>query len=187
MAGDDHDIEAAELLVTSWTRAEQTVTSAGRAVAPTIDGVSERRAITHEDERGGLCEIYSDTWKLDDHPMVHAYLVTIRPGMVKGWACHLTQVDRYFFAAGSTKLVLFDARKDSPTSGMITERVYSPHLRALVSVPPGVFHAVANVGSVDGLLFNIPSESYNHAQPDKITVPIDSEDIPYSFGPLRGF
>lgn len=165
----------------------QTVTSDGTSVAAVIDGVSEFSPPTHEDKRGSLCELYSDSWGFDDLPMVHAYAVTIRPGRVKGWALHRTQVDRYFFFGGTTKLVLFDARLDSPTSMMVTEKVYSEINRALVSVPPGIFHAVECVGQTDSLMFNIPSHAYDYDEPDKITCPLDSPDIPYKFTDATGY
>ena len=156
-------------------------------MALVIHGVREYRPTTHEDDRGSLCELYSQSWNFDDIPMVHAYLVTVRPGRVKGWALHEDQVDRYFFACGSAKLVLYDARNGSPTYGLVTEKVYSESNRALVSVPPGIYHAVECVGSADALLFNIPSDPYNYEAPDKLTLPLENDVIPYSFAPRRGY
>ena len=165
----------------------QTVTADGASVAPVIDGVREAHPTTHEDERGSLCEIYSDNWGFDDLPMVHAYLVTVRPGRVKGWAVHDNQVDRYFFCSGSTRLVLYDGREGSPTHGMVTSKVYSEVKRTLVSVPPGVFHAVECVGLTDSLLFNIPSAPYNYEKPDKRTLPLDNDLIPFRFTRATGY
>lgn len=167
-------------------KAKQTVTPEGKSVAPIIDGVKIHHPTTHQDERGTLCEIYSNSWQFDDVPMVHAYLVTVRPGKVKGWAIHHVQIDRYFFVSGTLKLVLYDAREDSPTRGMINELYCGELNRALVSVPPGIFHAVENVGTVDGLMFNIPSEPYHYEAPDKSLLPLENDVIPYSFAPNRG-
>ena len=174
------------LITENATISPQTVDETGKSVASSIDGVEVFYPVTHEDERGSLCEIYNQAWGFDDIPMVHAYAVTVRRGKVKGWACHSNQVDRYFFFAGTAKLVLFDARADSPTSGMVTEQTFSPIRRALVSAPPGVFHAVGNVGDDEVVLFNLPSKPYNYETPDKITLPIDSPDIPYRFDNLTG-
>ncbi|HNA04332.1 MAG TPA: dTDP-4-dehydrorhamnose 3,5-epimerase family protein [Rhodocyclaceae bacterium] len=167
-------------------RARQTVTPEGKSVAPLIDGVKIHHPVTHQDERGTLCEVYSRSWKFDDVSMVHAYLVTVRPGKVKGWAIHHVQIDRYFFVSGTLKLVLYDARKDSPTRGMINEFYFGELNRALVSVPPGIYHAVENVGTVDGLMFNIPSEPYRYEAPDKSLLPLENDVIPYSFALNRG-
>ncbi|MGD9982140.1 MAG: dTDP-4-dehydrorhamnose 3,5-epimerase family protein [Hyphomonadaceae bacterium] len=167
-------------------KAGQSVTPDGRSVNPLIDGVRMHQPVTHQDDRGTLCEIYNQRWRFDDFPLVHAYLVTVRPGKVKGWAVHEHHVDRYFFVSGSLKLVLFDDRAGSPTHRMINELYLSDYNRALVLVPPGVFHAVENVGAVDGLMFNIPSEPYNYEDPDKHTLPLENDHIPYSFSPRRG-
>lgn len=169
------------------TVAAQTVTPDGRSVQPLIEGIRIHHPTTHQDERGTLCEIYSRAWKFDDVPLVHAYLVTVRPRKVKGWAIHQTQIDRYFFVQGSLKVVLYDAREGSPTHGMINERVFSEANRALLSVPPLVYHAVENVGETDGLLFNIPSDPYDYEKPDKLTLPLVNDLIPYSFEPARGY
>lgn len=184
--GKDSATTRLSLITAAERAAQQTVDETGALITTRLDGVLEHFPPTHEDERGSLCEIYNLRWDFDDLALVHAYLVTARPGKVKGWACHLNQVDRYFFATGTAKLVLFDARADSPTSGMISESVYSPLRRALVSVPPGVFHAVANIGLDEVMLFNIPSEPYNYESPDKITLPLDTEQIPYRFENLTG-
>jgi dTDP-4-dehydrorhamnose 3,5-epimerase len=162
-------------------RAEQTVRPDGSSVRPMIEGVKVRPSVTQQDHRGSLCEIYMPSWGFDDVPLVSAYVVTTRPGQVKGWALHERHVDRYFFFAGVLKLVLYDGRLDSPTHGMINELVFSEVNRSLVSVDPGIYHAVQNIGRVDGLMFNLPSEPYDYEHPDKLTLPLDTDQIPYVF------
>lgn len=165
----------------------QTVTPDGQSTTQLIDGVKLFFPKTHQDDRGTLCEIYSKSWNFDEEPIVHSYLVTVRPGKVKGWAIHNEQVDRYFFVSGSFKLILFDSRTASHTNKMINELFFSELNRALVSVPPGVFHAVENVGLVDGLMLSIPSHPYNYANPDKQILPLENDLIPYSFKLKKGY
>jgi dTDP-4-dehydrorhamnose 3,5-epimerase len=168
-------------------KAVPTVTRDGLSLKPAIAGVLVRQSVTHEDDRGSLCEVYGAQWGFDDLPLVHAYMVTVRPGRVKGWAVHDEQVDRYFFVSGSTKLVLYDGRAESPTHGLVTVSYFSETNRSLVLVPPGVYHAVEAIGATDSLLFNIPSRPYVHDDPDKHTLPLDNDLIPYSFAPSRGY
>jgi dTDP-4-dehydrorhamnose 3,5-epimerase len=157
----------------------QTVTSAGDRVQETIDGVEIRRARTHIDHRGDLCEIYDERWPFLADPARYAYLVTLRPGAVRGWGVHLEQEDRLFFAFGAIKVALYDGREDSATVGRVNVLYFGERDRALVRIPPGVFHALKNVGHVDAVFVNLPSRPYEHDNPDKLRVAIDSESIPY--------
>lgn len=177
-----------DFLIPKGTKpAPQSVEASGRSLAPLIEGVKQHFPVTQQDQRGSLCEVYNRLWQFDEIPLVHAYVVTVSPGKVKGWACHRKQVDRYFFLSGTAKLVLYDGRRQSSTSGLVTETVYSPINRALVLVPPGIFHAVECLGQDEVVMFNIPSEPYDYENPDKLTLPLDSKEIPYSFAPRRGF
>lgn len=165
----------------------QSVTREGASVAPMIDGVLIRPCVTHQDDRGTLMEIYSQAWKFDNVPLVHTYLVTVRPGKVKGWAVHHDQIDRYCFVSGTLKLVLFDDRRTSATRGMINELHFSEVNRSLVSVPPHVYHAVENIGVTDAVMYNLPSEPYDYASPDKYQLPLENDLIPYTFAATRGY
>ena len=169
------------------SQSPQTVLPNGERIAPMIDGVTIQRPRTQQDERGSLCEIYHPAWSFDDIPIPAAYMVTVNVGRVKGWAIHEKQTDRYFFSHGQIKLVLFDNRESSPTYRMLNELYFGSVNRALVSVPPGIFHAVENTGWEEAVLFNIPSEAYNHENPDKRTLPLDNELIPYIFGNSSGY
>jgi dTDP-4-dehydrorhamnose 3,5-epimerase len=137
--------------------------------------------VTHPDERGTLCEIFNPAWDLSDEPLVFVYQVTIRPGQVKGFVLHKTYSDRLFFSIGTVKVVLYDDREGSPTRGMLNELHYSEHNRTVLVIPPGVWHAVQNVGSIDSMMINCPTKAYRHEDPDKWALPRDSELIPYSF------
>lgn len=168
-------------MTTQPKKAGQTVTQRGERVAQRIDGVKVHPQVTQQDERGTLTELYSPFWGFDDIPLVFLYTVTIRPGMAKGWAMHHDQVDRYFFWGGSIKLVLYDDRPESPTYRMINELYFSELNRSLVLVPPRIYHAVQNVGTTEGLMINLPSEPYHHEDPDKYTLPLNNDLIPYTF------
>lgn len=163
----------------------QTVTPDGVPVAARIADVVIRPAVTHLDERGEVCEVYSPAWDIHPEPMVYAYLIGIRPGQVKGWVVHRLQDDRLFSAFGTVKLVLYDDRAESPTHGMLNEMCFGERHRALIVIPKGVYHAVQNVGDVDAALFNLPTQPFDHARPDKYRLPLDTDRIPYRFTDLR--
>jgi dTDP-4-dehydrorhamnose 3,5-epimerase len=63
----------------------------------------------------------------------------------------------------------------------VSKLVLSEHRRQLVNVPAGVWHADRNIGSTDVLIVNFPTILYDHAAPDKVRLPLDTPEIPYSF------
>ena len=156
----------------------QTVTSTGERVQELIHGVRLRHATTHADERGDLCEIYDERWEFTTDPVPYIYVVTLNPGSVRGWVVHLNQEDRLFFSSGTIKVLLYDAREESPTAGEANVFFLGTNDRALLSIPAGVFHAIKNVGHGAALFVNLPSQPYIHADPDKYRLPPDTEEIP---------
>jgi dTDP-4-dehydrorhamnose 3,5-epimerase len=64
---------------------------------------------------------------------------------------------------------------------MINELYFSEANRSVVLVPPHIYHAVQNVGSTNGLMINFPSHPYRHEDPDKYTLPLENDVIPYRF------
>ncbi len=159
----------------------QTVTPTGESVAPRINGVQVRLAVTIPDERGEICEMYSPAWGLSDEPLVYVYQVVIRPYQIKGWTVHQLQSDRLFFSSGAAKIVLYDNRADSPTHKMVNEIFLTERNRGLVVIPPGVYHVVQNVGDTEVVFINMPTRPYDHADPDKYRLPLNNDLIPYRF------
>src|SRR5881392_4334077 len=78
------------------------------------------------DERGRLMEIL----RCDDEIFMkfgQIYLTSAYPGVVKGWHYHKTQWDHFIVVHGMMKIVLYDARKDSPTFREINEFFMGTH------------------------------------------------------------
>ena len=156
-----------------------TVAADGSSLEALIDGVEVRRAQTHADERGTLTEVFDLRWEFTDDPLVYVYLVTLRSEQIRGWVVHGVQNDRLFVYAGVLKIALYDARTDSPTHGLVNVFHLGGHDRALLSIPAGVYHGVHNVGSEEGAFVNLPSQPYQHDDPDKFRLPLDNDVIPY--------
>jgi dTDP-4-dehydrorhamnose 3,5-epimerase len=64
--------------------------------------------------------------------------------------------------------------------------VLSAHDRCLVNVPRNVWHADHNIGATELLVVNFPTAPYDHHNPDKYRLPLDTDLIPYSFGQAVG-
>lgn len=167
-------------------RDRQTVTTDGEPVRVLPEGAHLRDITTHPDDRGTVFELYDPRWGWHEAPMVFSYCFTIRPGMVKGWAVHREHDDRYVLLFGEMMVVLYDDRPDSPTYGAIAEVPLTEHRRQLLSIPVGVWHATQNLGTTDTVTVNFPTIPYDHANPDKYRLPLDTDRIPYRFEAVRG-
>ena len=146
-----------------------------------------RDAVTHLDERGSVVELFDPRWRWHPDPLVFPYSFTIRPGMIKGWGMHREHEDRYFILSGEMELVLYDEREDSPTRGLVSRIVLSELRRGLINIPAGIWHANHNIGQKDVVVVNFPTIQYDHANPDKYRLPLDTERIPFRFNHGRGF
>ncbi len=173
-------------LLNQSVKDSQTVTPQGAKVKRLADGVNFRPSPTHIDERGSVIEMFDPRWNWHPDPLVFAYSFTIRPNIVKGWNLHLEHEDRYVLLSGEMRVVFYDLRPGSPTYGEVSEIVLSEKRRGIVNVPKGLWHADHNIGSTDAVIVNFPTIMYDHANPDKYRLPIDTPLIPYSFGDATG-
>lgn len=165
----------------------QTVSQEGQTVSQLIDGVRVREVPTHADARGSVFELFDPRWDWHPDPVVFSYCFTIRPGYAKGWNLHKLHEDRYCILQGELALVMYDVRPGSPTYGKLSTVVLSEHNRRLVSVPKFVWHADHNIGTRDAVVVNFPTRPYDHANPDKYRLPLDTPLIPHSFPGARGW
>jgi dTDP-4-dehydrorhamnose 3,5-epimerase len=165
----------------------QTVTVDGQSIQQLIHGVTIHPAVTHLDDRGTLCEIFSPHRAPHPAPVVYVYQFTIRPGKIKGWHAHRLHDDRIFISQGQVKVVLYDSRADSPTFGMINEIYRSDIHRDLMVIPAFVYHAHQNIGLTDALFISMPSRPYDHQSPDVYRFPLDTDQIPYRFEDRKGW
>ena len=163
------------------------VTAAGESLSRLPDGVTFRKAITHFDARGSVCELYDPRWGWHADPLVFVYMFTIRPHMVKGWGLHKLHQDRYFVIEGEMEIVMYDVRPESSTYKQVSSVVLSGYERRLMNIPTGIWHANHNIGNVDALVVNFPTRPYQHDDPDKYRLPLETDRIPYKFQQAAGW
>jgi len=164
-----------------------TVYADGSLRAPVPDGFRERQGVTHVDDRGTVTELFDTRWDWHPDPFVFAYTYTIREGRAKGWGLHQHHEDRYYLLDGRMEIVCYDVRPDSKTKGQISKIVLSPENPRLISIPTYVWHANINIGSGDVRVINFPTRAYDHAKPDKLRLPLDTDVIPYRIDPSIGW
>lgn len=175
------------LTLAAAERDRQTVTADGDELVPLLHGMTIHRSRTHTDDRGTLTEMLDPRWGWHPQPIVYAYYITERPGHVKGWALHKEHEDRYFLIRGELELVAYDVRPDSPTHGRLCALALTERDHFIVNIPSHVWHATRTLGATDAILVNFPTVPYDHANPDKYRLPIDTPLIPHSFDGPRGW
>lgn len=85
------------------------------------------------------------------------------------------------------EVIFYDGRPDSPTHGEVSSVVLSEYRRRLVNIPTHIWHANRNIGIRDVVVVNFPTRPYDHANPDKYRLPLDTDEIPYEFEDPRGW
>jgi dTDP-4-dehydrorhamnose 3,5-epimerase len=150
-----------------------------------IEGVSIKKLRVIPDERGYLMEML----RADEEIYAkfgQVYMTAVYPGVVKGWHYHNLQTDYMVCVSGAIKLVLFDARPDSPTYRQINEFFIGEHNPTLIKIPPLIYHGFKGAGTQTALIVNTVTEPYNYQQPDEFRVAWDSPDVPYDWSLKNG-
>jgi dTDP-4-dehydrorhamnose 3,5-epimerase len=111
------------------------------------------------------------------------FQVTLFPHSLSAWHCHEVTTDRLFVNQGLMKVVLYDARQDSPSYGQVNEFRLGSMRPGLLIVPPKVWHGVQNISDQSGMVINIVDRAYEYDDPDHWRLPYDSPEIPYDFTP----
>jgi dTDP-4-dehydrorhamnose 3,5-epimerase len=150
-----------------------------------IDGVVVKQLKVIPDERGRLMEMLRS-----DDPFFEqfgqCYMTTAYPGVVKGWHYHKIQVDHFTCLRGMIKLVLYDAREDSPTRGEVNEFFMGDNHTVLVRIPNLVYHGFKCVSDIEAIVVNVPTEAYRYDDPDEFRAPAHDNDIPYDWNRKDG-
>jgi len=150
-----------------------------------IHGVSVKQLRALCDERGRLMEML----RRDDdffQGFGQVYMTTAYPGVVKAWHYHRKQYDNFAVVWGMMKVVLYDAREDSPTVGDVNEFFMGEHNPILVQIPPLVYHGFKCVSDHEAIVINCPTEVYNYDDPDEFRVDPHDNDIPYDWARKDG-
>lgn len=148
------------------------------ASAEQIDGVVTRSISNVLTDNGTLTEIWRADWALDDRPVGQVFQRHLQIGYESGWHCHAGATDRLFCAVGTVKVGLYDSRIDSPTHRNSLILRLGAGRPALVVVPPGVWHAVRNIGDGPAVFVNVTDVAYDYDDPDHYRLPYGTPQIP---------
>jgi len=132
------------------------------------------------DERGRLMEML----RADD-PLFkkfgQVYMTTAYPGVVKAWHYHRLQWDYFVCVRGMMKVVLFDAREDSPTRREVNEFFIGEHRPNMIQIPPLVYHGFKCISDHEAIVINTPTEVYVYDKPDEYRLDPHTKEIPYDW------
>ncbi len=145
-----------------------------------IEGTEVKKLEMKPGSRGMDMEILRE-----DEPIFRSfgqlYLSSLYPGAVRGWHLHKRKHDYLACLHGMIKLVLYDAREDSPTRGEVNEMFLGEHNQILVHIPPGVNHGMKCISPCEALMINCPSEPHQAENPDEFGEPVEVSSIPYDW------
>lgn len=173
-----HEVGAADGVTGGDTllQKESAVDASGGLRLTLIDGLRFRptRPVLHED--GSLAEIARQSWPEIDLPIVQAHLTTTLPGRIRAWGLHERSTDRLFVVSGMVSVVVYDARRASPTFETVNQFLIGERSPGLLVIPPNLYHGWRNIGTSEAFIVNMPSVEYDYAHPDALDLPYDSPE-----------
>lgn len=129
-----------------------------------IDGVKIKPLSKISDERGMILHML----RCDDpdfEKFGEIYFSTAYSGVVKGWHEHTRQIQNYAVIQGMIKLVLYDARPDSPTFKELMEIITGEDNYQLIRIPTGVINGFKAIGTKTAIVANCATIPH---KPDEI-------------------
>jgi len=116
------------------------------------------------DERGAVLHMLRDDSSVFER-FGEIYFSTVYPGAIKGWHRHQQMTLNYAVPVGMIKLVCYDDRPTSPTSGNLVELHVGELNYLLVTIPPMVWNGFKGEGVTTALVANCATV---HHSPDEI-------------------
>lgn len=171
--------QAADAPLRGAKQDEQTVTADWMVLQEPIAGVTLMEVRHVLRDAGHLTEVLRRDWFDQPVEIDQIFQVTLVGQGLSAWHVHLETTDRLFVNTGHVKIVLFDARHDSPTVGRVNEFRLGERRPGLVVVPPGVWHGLKNLETTTSTVLNIVDRAYAYEEPDHWRLPADSPEIPY--------
>lgn len=117
----------------------------------------------HSDKRGWLVEMLKRNELKEDIKQI--YVATIKPGQVRGNHYHLERIEWFLLIGGKAKLYLEDCKTKERTCLKLSSKK-----RRVITIYPGIAHAVKNIGKETVYLVGAQNNIYN---------PKNSDTFPY--------
>ena len=143
-----------------------------------IEGVVLKELKTLADHRGAVMHMLRS-----DDPFFErfgeVYFSTVNPGIVKGWKKHLRMTQYFAVPVGNVRVVIYDDRPDSPTTGLTQEFEIGVQQYCLLRIPPLVWYSIGNAGEETAMIANCTDIPHD---PDEIVIAdLFDRSIPYTW------
>jgi len=148
-----------------------------------IEGVFIHPLKQIADERGKVMHMLrrDDPWF---ERFGEIYFSLAYPGVIKGWHLHKEMTLNYAVIKGMIKLVLYDDRENSPTSGTLQEIFTGEDNYCLITIPPKIWNAFKAIGMDPALVANCATEP--HDTSEIVRLEPFTDKIPYDWGLSHG-
>jgi len=143
-----------------------------------IDGVAIVPLRRLPDERGTIFHMLRST---DEHfiGFGEIYFSTIYREVVKGWHKHREMTLNYACIFGRIKLVLYDDRPGSPTSGTLQEIFLGPDNHSLVVIGPDIWTGFKGLNDPFAIVANCSTHTHDPARTTRLDP--HENNIPYDW------
>lgn len=108
------------------------------------------------------------------------YFSFVYPGVVKGWNLHTKMTSNYAVVDGTIKLVLYDNRPRSSTSGKLMEIITGDHKYELITIPPGVWCGFKGIGKSTAIIANLSDIPHDPNEIKRVD-PFNNDIISYNW------
>lgn len=115
-----------------------------------------------------------------DGACLGVYLTTLAPGGVNAWHLRHVREEHLFVAAGRVRIVLYDARAGSRTTGILNQFCVGGD-RQVIVVPPGVCCGFRNEGDADAVIVSLPFGHEGDEPGDPCGAPAPMPEIPFDW------
>ena len=118
-----------------------------------IDGVKITKLNKIEDNRVSVLPMLRSDSKIFKS-FGEIYFSTIFAKSIKAWHLHKKAILNYTCISGEVKLVLFDDRKDSKTSGKYSEYILTPKDYFLITIPTFIWNGFIGLDESESIVAN---------------------------------
>lgn len=144
-----------------------------------IKGVKIKQLKKIYDERGAVFHML----RHDDPDFIQfgeIYFSMIYPNVIKGWHLHTKMTLNYAVISGMIKLVLYDGRLKSSTSGEIMEIYTGDENYLLITIPPGIWNGFKGIGVKPAIVANCATTPHDPKEIKRMD-PIKNNIIKYNW------